>query len=157
MNTKVVNVYPNKAITSINPPIRSKVMKVTMPITNIRKCIIERAIVDEVLPDGRTIRLDFTNYDKDNSIKTVEEVVKEVESKIEEKTEEVVIDDTGEEDEIVHIVEEPDEEEEMEPVEEQVEEKVEESVEEEKTEETPAAAPVVETEEIETMNVDELL
>lgn len=156
MNTKVVNIYPNKAITSINPPIRSKVMKVTMPITNIRKCIIERAIVDEVLPDGRTVRLDFTNYDKDNSVKTVEDAVKEAESKIEyEVTDEITVDDSDEEDEIVHIVEETDEEEAV-PAE---EEKVEDAIEEVKTVETPTdtAAPVVESEEIETMDVDELL
>ena len=156
MNTKVVNVYPNKAITSINPPIRSKVMKVTMPITNIRKCIIERAIVDEVLPDGRTVRLDFTNYDKDNSVKTVEDAVKEAESKIEDEvTDEITVDDSDEEDEIVHIVEETDEEEAV-PAE---EEKVEDAIEEAKTVETPTdtAAPVVESEEIETMDVDELL
>lgn len=156
MNTKVVNVYPNKAITSINPPIRSKVMKVTMPITSIRKCIIERAIVDEVLPDGRTVRLDFTNYDKDNSVKTVEDAVKEAESKIEDEvTDEITVDDSDEEDEIVHIVEETDEEEAV-PAE---EEKVEDAIEEVKTVETPTdtAAPVVESEEIETMDVDELL
>lgn len=156
MNTKVVNVYPNKAITSINPPIRSKVMKVTMPITNIRKCIIERAIVDEVLPDGRTVRLDFTNYDKDNSVKTVEDAIKEAESKIEDEvTDEITVDDSDEEDEIVHIVEETDEEEAV-PAE---EEKVEDAIEEVKTVETPTdtAAPVVESEEIETMDVDELL
>ena len=156
MNTKVVNIYPNKAITSINPPIRSKVMKVTMPITNIRKCIIERAIVDEVLPDGRTVRLDFTNYDKDNSVKTVEDAVKEAESKIEDEvTDEITVDDSDEEDEIVHIVEETDEEEAV-PAE---EEKVEDAIEEVKTVETPTdtAAPVVESEEIETMDVDELL
>jgi len=64
-NTKVVNIYPTQPIITVNPPIRSAVRKVTKSISDIRKCIIARAVVEEVCGD-KTVRLDFTNYDKNN-------------------------------------------------------------------------------------------
>ena len=64
--TKVVNIYPTMPITRINPPIRSCVKNVTKSIEEIRTCLMSRAIVEEVTPNG-VIRLDNTNYDKDNT------------------------------------------------------------------------------------------
>lgn len=67
MNTKIVNIYPKYPITTVNPPIRTAVKKVTKSIDEIRKCIIARAVVEEILNNGNTIPLDFSNYDKDNN------------------------------------------------------------------------------------------
>lgn len=68
--TKKVNIYPKNAITTITPPIRTAVKNITKPISDIRKCLIARAYVEEVLPDGDLVVLDFTNYNLDNT-KTV--------------------------------------------------------------------------------------
>lgn len=74
--TKVVNIYPKSIIYSLNPPIRFPAKGVTRTVEDIYKCMVARAIVDEVLSDGSTIRLTFANYDKDNTPK-VEEPKKE--------------------------------------------------------------------------------
>lgn len=63
---KVVNIYPSMAILGVNPPIRTTQVKVTKSTSEIRACIIARATVDEVLPNGKTIRLNLNNYNKDN-------------------------------------------------------------------------------------------
>lgn len=76
--SKIVNIYPTQPITSVNPPIRGKLMGVRRTNSDIRACIIGRARVEEVLKDGRTVLLDFTNYDKDNSIEEESPVVEEV-------------------------------------------------------------------------------
>jgi hypothetical protein len=67
--SKIVNIYPTMPITSVNPPIRGKLMGVRRTTADIRACIIGRARVEELLPNGKTIPLDFTNYDKDNYVK----------------------------------------------------------------------------------------
>lgn len=61
-NSKIVNIYPKRPITTINPPIRLTTLKVRKSFADIYKCLISRAIVDEVLPDGKTVRLTFENY-----------------------------------------------------------------------------------------------
>ena len=67
---KIVNIYPTWPITRLNPPIRSVVKNVTKSVEDIRICLVTRARVEEVLPDGSTVTLGFNNYDEDNSIKT---------------------------------------------------------------------------------------
>lgn len=62
--TKVVNIYPSMPITGVNPPIRSTVKRVTKSINEIRACLMARAIVEEILPSGKTVRLNISNYDK---------------------------------------------------------------------------------------------
>lgn len=62
---KVVNIYPSMAILGTNPPIRTTQIKVTKSTSEIRTCIIARAIVDEVLPNGKLIRLNLNNYNED--------------------------------------------------------------------------------------------
>lgn len=64
MKTKIVNIYPSMPITGVNPPIRSTVKRVTKSVSEIRTCLMARAIVEEVLPDGTAIRLNIGNYDK---------------------------------------------------------------------------------------------
>jgi hypothetical protein len=65
--TKVVNIYPSMPITTVNPPIRSVVKNVTKSISEIRSCLMARATVEEVLADGKVIRLNIGNYDTDNT------------------------------------------------------------------------------------------
>ena len=67
---KVVNIYPTWPITRLNPPIRHAVKNVTKPVEDIRICLVARAIVEEVLPDGSVVELGFNNYNKDNSTKS---------------------------------------------------------------------------------------
>lgn len=80
---KKVNIYPQTPITNIRPPIRSVTKKVTRSEEDIRACIIARAKVEEILPDGSIIRLNLTNYNinnydkkpnKDGTIETSKEV-----------------------------------------------------------------------------------
>ena len=63
---KLVNVYPNSPITTINPPIRTRMTNVNMSVEDIRKCLIATAYVEEILSGRRTIALDFSNYNKNN-------------------------------------------------------------------------------------------
>lgn len=65
MQTKVVNIYPTRPIIGVNPPIRSMVKGTTKSIDEIRQCLIERAMVEEVCGD-KIIRLGMHNYNKDN-------------------------------------------------------------------------------------------
>lgn len=82
---KVVNIYPRTPILTVNPPIRSMVRRVTKPISDIRKCIVAHAVVEEILPEGGIVRLNLANYDKDNSVKKVDKIeIKKAE--IKEKT-----------------------------------------------------------------------
>lgn len=65
---KLVNVYPNAPITTINPPIRTRLNNINMSVEDIRKCLIATAYVEEILDGRKTIPLDFSNYDKDNDL-----------------------------------------------------------------------------------------
>lgn len=64
---KTVNIYPRTPITTLNPPIRGIVRNIVKSTKEIRECIIARAVVEEVLSDGSTLILDFSNYNKDNN------------------------------------------------------------------------------------------
>lgn len=77
---KLVNIFPSTPILSVNPPIRVITRSVLKPVEDIRKCIVARAIVEEILPDGSTIRLGFSNYNTDNTPKVnkEEKITKEV-------------------------------------------------------------------------------
>lgn len=94
---KVVNIYPKTPVLTVNPPIRCAVRRVTKPLNDIRECIIARAVVEEVMSNGTTIRLNLNNYDKNNNISTIEKTIakaetqkseeKDTNSEVEEKTE----------------------------------------------------------------------
>lgn len=62
--TKMVNIYPSMPITTVNPPIRTTIKRVTKSIEEIRACLMARAIVEEILPDGTITKLNIGNYDK---------------------------------------------------------------------------------------------
>ena len=76
--TKKVNIYPKYPITSVTPAIRTVSLGITKPVEDIRKCIIARAIVDEVLSDGTTVRLNMNNFNKNNDKSKVEKAVEAV-------------------------------------------------------------------------------
>jgi hypothetical protein len=116
--TKKVNIYPKYPITSVTPAIRTVSLGITKPVEDIRKCIIARAIVDEVLSDGTTVRLNMNNFNKNNDKSKVEKAVEAVKTS-ESITEEVKPEIT--EQEGIVVDEEPAAEEEV--VEEPVEEK----------------------------------
>ena len=59
---KIVNVRATVPVRTINPPIYGNVSKVEMSTGDILKCLCFRATVDEVLPDGSTVRLTMKNY-----------------------------------------------------------------------------------------------
>lgn len=65
--TKRVNIDAPTAIRALNPPLLGKANNVIMSTGDILKCLCKRAKVDEVLPDGTTVRLNMANYYLDNS------------------------------------------------------------------------------------------
>ena len=73
---KRVNINATIPIKTITPPIYGKLYNVKMSVGNIFKCICGRAIVDEILSDGKLVRLTLSNYSADNE--PVKPVVKEV-------------------------------------------------------------------------------
>lgn len=64
--TKRVNINTPVAIKTITPPIYGTCKNVIMTTGDILKCLCRRAIVEEILPDGSTIRLNMRNYYTDN-------------------------------------------------------------------------------------------
>ena len=69
---KKVNIKASVPIKDFRPPIYGTCNGIEMTTGEILKCLCKRAIVDEVLPDGSTIRLDLKNYYTDNTPKTIE-------------------------------------------------------------------------------------
>lgn len=94
---KIVNIKPTLPIYTLRTPITGPVFNCEMSDGDILNCICARALVDEVLCDGTTIRLNLTNYNKDNEPKSIkiEEVVTPLilDSK-EAKLEEIKIEDS---------------------------------------------------------------
>ena len=84
MDQKRVNIFPRGAITTVVPPIRTPIHKVTKKIKDIRLALLAGARVEEILPDGSSILLNINNYDKDNTVtikpKKVEKIVVEATS-----------------------------------------------------------------------------
>ena len=64
--TKRVNINAPVAIRNITPPIYGVCKNVIMSTGDILKCLCKRAIVDEILPNGSTVRLNMRNYYTDN-------------------------------------------------------------------------------------------
>lgn len=64
--TKRVNINAPVAIRTITPPIYGRVSNIVMSTGDILKCLCKRAVVDEILPDGSTVRLTMKNYYTDN-------------------------------------------------------------------------------------------
>ena len=64
--TKRVNINAKVPVRDIKPPIYGTLNNIVMSTGNILKCLCKRAIVDEILPDGSTVRLTMKNYYTDN-------------------------------------------------------------------------------------------
>lgn len=123
-------------------PLTGYIRSIELTIEQIRKCIVQKASVKELLPDGRVKLLDLSNYDKFEEIAVPEEPVQvTVEPKIETTVEETVIEEEIIEEPVVEetveeatieepVIEEVVEETVEEIIEETTEEPVEESVEE---------------------------
>ena len=69
--TKVVNIYPSFPITTIKPAIYSSVKNVTKSTDEIRACIMAKARVEEVIDNKTIIKLDLSNYDRDNKVNDI--------------------------------------------------------------------------------------
>ena len=86
---KLVNVHPTIAIYGLTVPLLGETLNVELPIGDIRVALGRGAVVDEVI-GKRTVRLDLSNYDKDNTGEVKEEVkVEPVKEEIKPDTENV--------------------------------------------------------------------
>ena len=65
---KRVNVYAPIPVTTLKYPIAGSVRNVMMDVNDIRLCLCGKAKVEEILPSGKTVRLGFNNYDKENTV-----------------------------------------------------------------------------------------
>ena len=151
MKKKRCQIYAGLPITCFEVPIIGET-ELNLTADEIYKCLCAKAEVIEILPDGKRINLDFTNYGKNNHI--TESIEEPVEVPVEEKTpeptpapveepevvEETTIEEKTEEEVEVVLEDKVKIEEETEVVEETpVEEKTEEEV------ETKKEVPVAET------------
>ena len=134
ITTKRVNIYPTAPIVNVTPIIRSTVKNSTKNVDTIRKCIMARAKVEEILPSGETVVLTLSNYNIDNTSNTETTPVKKEEKKVEESVKADNTEETKKEKESVvkDIKVDMNKEEETKPVEpapvKEEEKKVEESV-----------------------------
>jgi len=64
---KRVNVTASAPIRVLSIPIRGTSKGLLLSTEDIVKIICQKAVVDEVLEDGTLVRLDLSNYNKDNS------------------------------------------------------------------------------------------
>ena len=64
---KKVNVHAPIPIRTVSPTLYGDYKGLMMSPANIMKCLIHRAAVTEVLSDGTLVKLDRSNYNKDNS------------------------------------------------------------------------------------------
>lgn len=69
---KKVNVYPTIPIHGLAYPITSACMAIDLPVGDIRVCLCKGAKVEEIIEKNRTIRLNLSNFDKDNTPKTIQ-------------------------------------------------------------------------------------
>lgn len=84
-NTKIVNIKATIPIRDTTPPIYGVKTNVKMTHSDILKCLCRRAIVEEVLPDGSTVRLTTKNF-RDDFSSAVKPVKKEIVKKAAPKT-----------------------------------------------------------------------
>ncbi|MCM1236083.1 MAG: hypothetical protein NC489_38855 [Ruminococcus flavefaciens] len=64
--SKRVNIRTTVAVRTTNPPICGTKKNTIMSTSDILKCLCRRAVVEEILPNGSTIRLNMSNYNRDN-------------------------------------------------------------------------------------------
>lgn len=68
-NKRIVKLIPRKPLYGIRrTPITSCIERIDLTTEEIRLCLVTKCLVDEYLPDGTLLRLDLSNYSKNNSI-----------------------------------------------------------------------------------------
>ena len=93
---KIVNIKTTRPIRTIRPAILQSVEGIKLTVGDIRRVIYSRALVDEVLSDGSTVRLTLDSSDKVNE-KIKAPVKKEEEPKFEMPEEEPKVEQPKEE------------------------------------------------------------
>lgn len=63
--TKLVNVKTNGPV-ALKVVLRGSIFAVTLTTDEIFQCICQKAIVEEILPSGKTVLLTLSNYNTDN-------------------------------------------------------------------------------------------
>ena len=96
--TKRVNIRTTVAVKTITPPICGTYRNVIMSTGDILKCLCKRAHVEEILPNGKTVKLNLKNYYLDNGaglnayhVPEVRELAKEDEPKKVEEVKETIV------------------------------------------------------------------
>mgnify|MGYP003596301703 CR=1 FL=1 len=109
---KRVNIYAANPVTiGFGVPRVGTQKGIVLTVEEIRNCLRSHARVEEILPGNRIVPLDFTNFDKDNEVKT--EITKQApvinivnaDGKIVEKTKDETtstVDNVVEEETMVH-------------------------------------------------------
>lgn len=85
-NVKVVNINATIPIVNVTPQLYGYREGIKMTLSDILKCLMRRAIIHEVMPDGSTIRLTLKNFRDDNRalLKAEKEKKTEEQPKVEE-------------------------------------------------------------------------
>lgn len=78
---KTVNIRAMTPIKNVTPPIYGYKTNIKMELNDILKCLCKRAIIDEVLSDGSTVRLTMKNFREDFESKVEKKQSKHVSSK----------------------------------------------------------------------------
>lgn len=74
---KRVNIETCIPLTIFQSPIVGKVMNLELTTDEIYSCICQKALVEEILSNGSTVALDFSNYATDNEIQEINTVSSE--------------------------------------------------------------------------------
>lgn len=74
---KRVNIETCIPLTIFQSPIVGKVMNLELTTDEIYSCICQKALVEEILSNGSTVALDFSNYAIDNEIQEINTVPSE--------------------------------------------------------------------------------
>ena len=135
--TKRVNVTTVVAVRTTNPPICGTLKNIEMTTGDILKCLCKRAFVEEILPDGSTVRLNMKNYYTDNTpvVAAAAPISVKPEPKVEKNDVEAVLEKGGDTDEsvqeepVIHAIADVAAETSEDPVVETVQESAEETVE----------------------------
>lgn len=75
MIVKKVNLYARMPIAIKRAILRGNYTNIELNEDEIRQLLYRKAVIDEILSDGSTVRLDFTNYNKVN--KSAKEIAEE--------------------------------------------------------------------------------
>jgi len=80
IKTKIVNIKATIPVRDVTPPISGTRTNIKMTLSDILKCLCRRAIVEQVLSDGSTVRLTTKNFRDDFEAKLQEDIAKKVEA-----------------------------------------------------------------------------